>query len=51
MHKNGFGINNVEWSMCHKTKPNKTKPNQTKFGSLSFDDMSVWNDKQTFKQF
>ena len=22
MHKNGFGINNLQWLMCHKTKPN-----------------------------
>ena len=21
MDKNGFGINNLEWLMCHKTKP------------------------------
>ena len=23
MYKNGFGINNLLWLMCHKTKPNK----------------------------
>ena len=22
MHKNGFGNNNLQWLMCHKTKPN-----------------------------
>ena len=22
-YKNGFGINNLQWLMCHKTKPNK----------------------------
>ena len=22
MHKNGFGINKLQWLMCHKTKPN-----------------------------
>ena len=22
MYKNGFGINNLQWLMCHKTKPN-----------------------------
>ena len=26
MYKNGFGINNLQWLMCHKTKPNQTKP-------------------------
>ena len=23
MYKNGFGINNLQWLMCHKTKPNQ----------------------------
>ena len=27
MFKNGFRINNLQWLMCHKTKPNQTKPN------------------------
>ena len=27
MYKNGFGINNLQWLMCHRTKPNQTKPN------------------------
>ena len=22
MYKNGFGINNLQWLICHKTKPN-----------------------------
>ena len=22
MYKNEFGINNLQWLMCHKTKPN-----------------------------
>ena len=22
MYKNGFDINNLQWLMCHKTKPN-----------------------------
>ena len=26
MFKNGFGINNLEWLMWHKTKQNQTKP-------------------------
>ena len=25
MYKNGFGINNLQWLMCHKTKPDQTK--------------------------
>ena len=25
-NKNGFGVNNLQWLMCHKTKPNQTKP-------------------------
>ena len=25
MYKNGFGINNLQWLMCHETKPNQTK--------------------------
>ena len=24
MYKNGFGFNNLQWLMCHKTKPNQT---------------------------
>ena len=23
MYKNGFGINNPQWLMCHKAKPNQ----------------------------
>ena len=30
MYKNGFGINNLQWLICYKTKPNQTKPNKTK---------------------
>ena len=25
MYKNGFGINNLQWLMCHKTQPNQTE--------------------------
>ena len=25
MYKNGFGINNLQWLMGHKTKPNQTE--------------------------
>ena len=25
MSENGFGINNLQWLRCHKTKPNLTK--------------------------
>ena len=25
MYKTGFDINNLQWLMCHKTKPNQTK--------------------------
>ena len=28
MYKNGFGIDNLQWLMCHKTKPDQTEPNQ-----------------------
>ena len=28
MYKNGFGINNLQWLMCHKTQPNQTKPEE-----------------------
>ena len=27
LHKNGFGLNNLQRLICHKTQP--TKPNQT----------------------
>ena len=27
MYKNGFGINNLQWFMCRKTKTNQTKTN------------------------
>ena len=26
MYKNGFGINNLQWLMCHKTNQTKAKP-------------------------
>ena len=25
MYKNGLGINNLQWLICHKTKPNQSK--------------------------
>ena len=25
MCKNGLGINNIQWLICHKTKPNQTE--------------------------
>ena len=25
MSKNGFSIKNLQWLMCHETKPNQTK--------------------------
>ena len=25
MYKNGLGINNLQWLMCHKIKPNKNR--------------------------
>ena len=25
-----LALNNIQWMMCHETKPNQTKPNQTK---------------------
>ena len=27
MYKNRFSINNIQWLMCHETKPNRTRPN------------------------
>ena len=30
MYKNGFGINNLQWLLCHKTKSNQIKSNQIK---------------------
>ena len=35
MYKNGFGVNNLQWLVYHKTKPNQTKPNQTKPNQIS----------------
>ena len=31
MYKNGFNINNLQWLMCHNTKPNQTKPKKPLF--------------------
>ena len=28
--KMDLALNNLQWLMCHKTKPNQTKPNQTR---------------------
>ena len=29
-----LALNNLQWLICHKTKPNQTKPNQTKLSSF-----------------
>ena len=28
MYKEDLALNNLQWLVCHKTKPNQTKPNQ-----------------------
>ena len=28
MYKENLALNNLQWLICHKTKPNQTKPNQ-----------------------
>ena len=28
MYKEDFALNNLQWLICHKAKPNQTKPNQ-----------------------
>ena len=30
IYKEGLALNNLQWLICHKTKPNQTKSNQTK---------------------
>ena len=36
MYKNGFGINDLQWLMCHKTKPNQICPlNKTQTGNTT----------------
>ena len=27
MYKEGLALNNLQWLICHKTKPNQTIPN------------------------
>ena len=27
MYKEDMALNNLQWLVCHKTKPNQTKPN------------------------
>ena len=27
MYKEELALNNLQWSMCHKTQPNQTEPN------------------------
>ena len=27
MYKPDLALNNLQWSICHQTKPNQTKPN------------------------
>ena len=34
-NKNGFNLNNQQWLMCHKTKPNQTKPSYYSKGTPS----------------
>ena len=29
MYKLDFVLNNLQWLICHKTKPNQTKPKDT----------------------
>ena len=31
MYQEDLALNNLQWLICNKTKPNQTKPNQTKF--------------------
>ena len=28
MYKEDLALNNLQWLICHKTKPNQIKPNQ-----------------------
>ena len=30
MYKENMALNNLQWMICHKTKPNHIKPNETK---------------------
>ena len=30
MYKEDRGLNNIQWLICNKTKPNQTKHNKTK---------------------
>ena len=29
-YKKDLALNNLQWLICHKTKPNQTRPDQTK---------------------
>ena len=35
MYKNGFGINDLQWLMCHKTKPNQDSNLTIRFFSIT----------------
>ena len=33
MYKEDLALNNLQWLICHKTKPNQTKPKMFSYGS------------------
>ena len=46
MNKQDLVLNNLQWLIWYKPKPNQTKPNQTKpdlFGTLNGDIISGWS--------
>ena len=34
MYKKDLALNNLQWLMCHKTKPNQAKPNASQMMSI-----------------
>ena len=41
MYKIRFGINNLQWLMCHNTKLNQTKPNDDNHNILSASNINI----------
>ena len=36
-----LALNNLQWFICHKTKPNQTKPNQACYSTTNESNKSV----------
>ena len=43
MYKEDLALNNLQWLICHKIKPNQTKPNPMYLVNMYKEDLSLNN--------